>query len=129
MSIREGKILVLDEPVTNPHPDGRKRNWTGEKQFPAGRYVIEYSGRIYRRGHSRYDSVGRYDSTDGAEAICGAARVVEPEGIKEVLATLGAHDEAEQILGVLLRTNVISEGQIRSAMEQLDADETLWDRI
>jgi hypothetical protein len=130
MSIREGKILVLDQPVTNPHPDGRKRNWTGEKQFPAGRYVIEASGLVYRCGHSRYDYVGGYGSNkDGAEVICEAATIVEPKGIKELLATMDGRDSAEQILGVLLHTNVIAACQIRSALEQLDADEDLYDRI
>ena len=127
--MREGKILQLDQIVANPHPDGRKRNWTGEKMFQPGRYILDYSGIIYRRGESRYNRLSPYENKEGIEAICKASSTVEPKGISEVLATFDASESERSILGVMLYLQVISQDDIKAAVEALEANDALYDLI
>lgn len=127
--MHEGKIIVLDAPINNPRPDGRKRNWTGEKQFPAGRYIVGYSGCVHRSRGSRYDRLDAYGNKEGRDALIAAAHEVAPHGIKETLAVIGDDDGAESILGLLLQNGTITIDQIRAVAKQLDETEGLYETV
>lgn len=127
--MRKSRVIELQSPIPNPRPDGRKRNWTGEKEFLPGRYLDDGVS-LKRVGKSRYDRVEVYAMRESYDAIIAVAVEVEPHGIKQLLATMGEDsDSACSILGVLLYSNAITPQQIQAAIGALDANENLIDVI
>ena len=126
---RPAKILVLSDSIPNPNPDGRKRNWTGEKTFLPGRYFDD-GNCIRRKGKHRYDYVGGIGRNVEALSVIRAAAIeVEPQGINELLLTLGGEDWAESILGLLLKWGEITPTQIKQALIALNENEDLYEQV
>lgn len=125
---RTARIIVLSEPITNPNPDGRKRNWTGEKTFQPGRYIDDGSC-IFMRGKSRYDRLDAYRSKEAMEAIRASAQEVAPHGIRELMLTLGGEDDAELVLGLLLAQGDVTAEQISKAVHDLNNSDHLFETV
>ena len=130
---RTATIRETTAPLTNPKPDRRKNDWTGAKEFPAARYVVDDTS-IRRIGHGRHNYVLRTrwksDGTEAYDLIVSNSKLVEPQGIRELLATMGDEENATMILGLLLKKKVVTTKQIDDASLTLDeADESLWDLL
>jgi hypothetical protein len=135
MTLRRTHIRVLAEPITNPKPDGRKNDWTGAKQFPAGRYIVDDVS-IKRVNGGQYNTVfndkwrGGSKGDEQYATIIANSSEVAPHGIKELLLTLGSADSATHILGLLLLEDKITADLIERAALTLDeADEAFWNSI
>ena len=130
---RTATIRETTEPLPNPKPDRRKNDWTGVKEFPAGRYVVDDTS-IRRIGFGKYNMILRTrwksDGTEAYDLIVSNSKLVEPQGIRELLATMGDEENAMMILGLLLKKKVVTAKQIDDASLTLDeADESLWDLL
>jgi hypothetical protein len=132
MTLRRTTIKVLHEPITNPTPDGRRRDdWTGEKTFRPGRYIVD-DVCISKVKGGRYHRIlrGQRGETVTYDTLAPALTEVAPNGIRELLLTLGSEDNATHILGVLLQNGSITADQIEKAAITLDeSEEDFWDAL
>jgi len=134
MTLRRTTIRTLPEPIPNPKPDGRKNDWTGAKQFPAGRYIVDDVS-IRRVNGGRYNTIfnDEWRGKGGKaqyETIIANSSEAAPHGISELLITLGSEDIATYLLGFLLQNGTVSAEQIEQAATALDdTDESFWDAL
>ena len=127
--MRKSRVIELPHAIPNPKPDGRRRNWTGEKEFLPGKFLDDGVS-LKRVGKSRYDRVESYAMRESYDAIVAVAVEVPPQGITQLLATMGQDsDDSHWILGVMLYLNQIQESDIQAAIDAMEANEALADLI
>lgn len=124
--LKDGMVLNLTKPITNPEADRRKRSdWTKAPVFEPGEYIAyDFCGHIgITKSRDAYRIIHRIEKHHPAYNDFLAACVPGTESLSTVLQTAHGGTRSSDILDYYVRTGKLSLDDVKAAIEAIKAEE------